>query len=111
MVIAINPKTGEILAMVSYPSYENNRFARLIPAYYYEQLSQDARNPLLNNAIAAEFAGSVFGFFTATGAYNENVVELDTVIQAPGQLLLCEKFNPNDTCTDSNTRPFVRLDL
>ena len=108
VVIAMNPKTGEILAMVSYPSYENNRFARLIPAYYYEQLSQDARNPLLNNAIAAEFPpGSVFKLSTATGAYNENVVELDTVIQAPGQLLLCEKFNPNDTCTDSNTRPFV----
>ena len=44
---------------------------------------------------------------TATGAYNENVVELDDIIQTPGQLLLCEKFNPNDTCTDSNTRPFV----
>ena len=28
VVIAMNPKTGEILAMVSYPSYENNRFAR-----------------------------------------------------------------------------------
>ncbi len=31
VVIAMNPKTGEILAMVSYPSYENNRFARFIP--------------------------------------------------------------------------------
>lgn len=108
VVIAMNPKTGEILAMVSYPSYENNRFARLIPAYYYEQLSQDPRNPLLNNAISAEFPpGSVFKLSTATGAYNENVVELDDIIQAPGQLLLCEKFNPNDPCSDSNTRPFV----
>ena len=61
VVIAMNPKTGEILAMVSYPSYENNRFARLIPSYYYEQLSQDPRKPLLNNAISAEFPpGSVF---------------------------------------------------
>jgi penicillin-binding protein 2 len=55
VVIAMNPKTGEILAMVSYPSYENNRFARFIPSYYYEQLSQDPRHPLLNNAISAEF--------------------------------------------------------
>ena len=108
VVIAMNPKTGEILAMVSYPSYENNRFARLIPSYYYEQLSQDPRHPLLNNAISAEFPpGSVFKLSTATGAFNEKVVDLNTIIQAPGQLLLCEKFNPNDPCTDSNTRPFV----
>ena len=65
--------------MVSYPSYENNRFARIIPAYYYEQLSQDPRNPLLNNAISAEFPpGSVFKLSTATGAINEGVVDLNT---------------------------------
>jgi penicillin-binding protein 2 len=108
VVIAMNPKNGEILAMVSYPSYENNRLARLIPAYYFEQLSQDPVRPLLNNAISAEFPpGSVFKLSTATGAYNEDVVELTDVIQAPGQLLLCEKFNPNEPCTDRNTRPFV----
>ena len=108
VVIAMNPKTGEVLAMVSYPTYENNRFARLIPAYYYEQLSQDPRHPLLNNAISAEFPpGSVFKLSTATGAYNESVVELSDIISAPGQLLLCEKFNPNDPCTARNTRPFV----
>jgi len=108
VVIAMNPKTGEILAMVSYPSYENNRFARIIPAYYYEQLSQDPRHPLLNNAISAEFPpGSVFKLSTATGAINEDIIELGEIIDAPGQLLLCEKFNPNDVCTDLNTRPFV----
>jgi penicillin-binding protein 2 len=108
VVIAMNPKTGEILAMVSYPSYENNRFARFIPAYYYEQLSQDPRHPLLNNAISAEFPpGSVFKLSTATGAFNEGVVTLDKIIDAPGKLELCEKFNPNDVCTEFNTRPFV----
>jgi penicillin-binding protein 2 len=108
VVIAMNPKTGEILAMVSYPTYENNRLARIIPAYYYEQLSQDPRKPLLNNAISAEFPpGSVFKLSTATGAYNENVVSLSKIISAPGRIFLCERFNPNDTCTDRNTRPFV----
>lgn len=108
VIIAMNPKTGEILAMVSYPNYENNRLSRIIPAYYYEQLSQDPRKPLLNNAISAEYPpGSTFKLSTATGAFNENVVELDTVVKTPGQLLLCERFNPNDICTDRNTRPFV----
>ena len=108
VIIAMNPKTGEILAMVSYPSYENNRLSRIIPAYYYEQLSQDPRKPLLNNAISAEYPpGSTFKLSTATGAFNEGVIDLDTIVQTPGQLLLCERFNPNDTCTDANTRPFV----
>lgn len=108
VIIAMNPKTGEILAMVSYPSFENNRFSRIIPAYYYEQLSQDPRKPLLNNAISAEYPpGSTFKLSTATGAFNEGVVDLGDIIQTPGQLLLCERFNPNDVCTDANTRPFV----
>jgi penicillin-binding protein 2 len=48
VVIALNPKTGEILAMVQYPTYENNRMARIIPAYYYNQLVEDPAHPLLN---------------------------------------------------------------
>ena len=108
VIIAMNPKTGEVLAMVSYPTYENNRMSRFIPAYYYDQLSQDPRRPLLNNAIQAEYPpGSVFKISTATGAINEGVVTLGQEIYAPGELLLCEKFSPNDPCTDSNTRPFV----
>ncbi len=105
VTIAMNPKTGEILAMVSYPSYENNRLARFIPAYYYQQLSEDPRHPLLNNAISSEYPpGSVFKLSTATGALNEGVVTVDQVIQAPGQLILTEKFSPNDP---GRERPFV----
>jgi penicillin-binding protein 2 len=105
VVIAMNPKTGEILAMVSYPSYENNRMSRFIPGYYYEQLSQDLRRPLLNNAISSEFPpGSVFKLSTATGALNEGVVTLDDIIEVPGQLVLTEKFSFNDP---GRERPFV----
>lgn len=108
VVIAMNPKTGEILAMVNYPTYENNRLARFIPGYYYEQLSQDPRRPLVNNAISAELApGSVFKLSTATGAYNEHVVGPSDIIRTPGKLELCERFSPNDPCTELNSRPFV----
>lgn len=105
VVIAMNPKTGEILAMVTFPTYENNRMARFIPGYYYQQLSQDPRRPLLNNAISSEYPpGSVFKLSTATGALNEGVVTLDKIIEAPGQLVLTEKFSPNDP---GRERPFV----
>jgi penicillin-binding protein 2 len=105
VVIALNPKTGEVLAMVSYPSYENNRMSRFIPGYYYQQLSQDPRRPLLNNAISSEFPpGSTFKLSTATGALNEGVVTLDKIIKAPGRLMLTETFTANEV---GRERPFV----
>lgn len=109
VVIAMNPKTGEVLAMVSYPTYENNRMARFIPGYYYEQLNQDPRKPLLNNAIQSEYPpGSVFKLVAANGALNEGVVTTSQVIQTPGLLELCEQFTPNQPCIPGqNVRPFV----
>ena len=109
VVIAMNPKTGEIMAMVSWPTYENNRMARLIPSYYYDQLSQDPRHPLLNNAIQSEYPpGSVFKLSAANGALNEGVVSgPNQVIYAPGKLELCEQFTPKEPCGPNNTRPFV----
>jgi penicillin-binding protein 2 len=97
VVIAINPKTGEILSMVSYPSYENNRMARVIPQYYYEQLSKDPRNPMMNHAVGDELpAGSVFKLVTAVGALNEGVVDTKMKIDAPPFITIEEKFSPNE---------------
>jgi penicillin-binding protein 2 len=82
--------------------------ARFIPGYYYDQLVEDPRRPLVNNAISAEFPpGSTFKLSTATGAFNEGVVGPEQIIETPGKLELCERFRPNDPCTDRNSRPFV----
>jgi len=97
VVIAMNPRTGEILAMAQYPTYENNRMARIIPAYYYNQLEQDPAHPLLNFAINTEYPpGSTFKISTATGALNEGVVTPTTVIDAPGMIGLKTTFSPTD---------------
>jgi penicillin-binding protein 2 len=105
VVIAMNPTTGEILAMVSWPSYENNRLARFIPAYYYEQLTADATKPLLNHAVGDNLpAGSVFKLTTAVGALNEGIVSPETVVETPGVLFIEEHFSANDP---GNQRRFV----
>jgi len=96
-VIAINPRTGEILSLVNYPTYENNRLARVIPAYYYQQLISDKRNPLLNLAVGAELpAGSVFKLVTATGGLNEGIVTPEEIIKTPGKITVTERFYAND---------------
>lgn len=117
VIIAMNPKTGEILAMVNYPTYENNRLARIIPAYYFEQLTRDVRDPLLNHAVGAELpAGSVFKITTAVGALNEGVVTPDQIIQTPGEIIINEKYTPNDPgferrFVDWNRAGFGQLDF
>lgn len=100
VVVAMNPKTGEILAMVSYPSYENNRFARQISEYYYQQLTEDPADPLLNKAISAEYPpGSVFKLPTAIGALNERVVPPEKKLLDPGSIFLEERALPNSPVT------------
>ncbi|MDR3577055.1 MAG: penicillin-binding protein 2 [Anaerolineaceae bacterium] len=97
VVIAIKPKTGEILAMVSYPTYENNRMAKVIPSYYYQQLLADPDHPLLNHAVSAEYPpGSVFKMGAAIGALNEGVVTPEKTIQDPGHITIANKYSPND---------------
>ncbi len=105
VVIAINPKTGEILSMVSYPNYENQRMTRFIPAYYYDQLIKDPTNPLLNHAVGDVLpAGSVFKLATALGGLNEGVITPEQIIETPPKLEVTEKYYANDP---GNSREFV----
>jgi penicillin-binding protein 2 len=100
VVIAMNPKTGQILALVSIPSYENNRMSREIPSYYYNQLNKDPLKPLFNHAISAEAApGSVFKLAPAIGALNEKVITPEQVIACPGSITVIQKYSANDPGT------------
>ena len=105
VVIAMDPRTGEILAMVSWPTFENNRMARFIPQYYFEQLSVDSTHPLVNNAVGAEIpVGSVFKLVTSVGALNEGVVTPDQIIQTPPKLIVTERFTEGEV---GRAREFV----
>lgn len=109
VVIAMNPKTGEILSLVSYPTFENNRMARLIPAYYYEQLQSDPYHPLFNHAISAEYSpGSVFKVATAIGALNEKVITPEKELFDPGKITILQKYSPNDPGTPRDYVDWVK---
>jgi penicillin-binding protein 2 len=67
--------TGEILAMVTYPSYDNNLFVGGISIADYSALLNDKANPLLNRAIAAQVpAGSTFKTIVATAALDAGAI-------------------------------------
>ncbi|NPA31799.1 MAG: penicillin-binding protein 2 [Chloroflexi bacterium] len=100
VAIALNPQTGEVLAMVSVPTYDNQRLARFIPYDYYKALEADEFKPLLNHAISAEHPpGSVFKLVTATAGLNEGVVRPGMIIETPGTIELTEKYFAGDRGT------------
>jgi len=74
VTIVMNPQTGEILAMVSLPAYDNNKFASGISAADYAIYLEDAAKPLRNHAIADIFPpGSTFKLVTGLAALEEHV--------------------------------------
>jgi penicillin-binding protein 2 len=74
-VIVMNPQTGEILAMVSLPAYDNNLFARGISQADYQELLNDPGKPLVNQAISEQYPpGSTYKLITGAGALQDDIV-------------------------------------
>jgi len=72
-VVALDPRTGEVLAMVSRPTPDPNDFAVRIQADVWKKLNDDPLHPLLNRAIQAQLApGSVFKIVTATAMLEDH---------------------------------------
>ena len=84
-VIAMDGRTGEILAMVSRPTFDPNDFAVRIPAAEWRSLNTDPRTPLLNRAIQAQLApGSVFKIVMATAMLESKALPEDFTAFCPG---------------------------
>jgi penicillin-binding protein 2 len=83
-IVAMNPHTGEILAMVSRPAFDPNEFAVHITRDEWNRLITDPGKPLLNKAIQAQLApGSVFKIIMATAGLQEGIAQ-DLVVNCGG---------------------------
>ncbi len=97
VTIAMNPKTGAILGLVSLPSFDNNVFAERIDIVAYQKLVDDERLPLINYAIGGLYPpGSTFKMVTALGALMEGIITPETTIVDAGPIYLPNQFFPND---------------
>jgi penicillin-binding protein 2 len=84
-LVALDPRTGEILAFVSRPAYDPNLFATRISAADYRSLMDDPRHPMLNRAIQSHFApGSVFKVFMAAAGLESGMLNPLRTIFCPG---------------------------
>jgi penicillin-binding protein 2 len=89
VLIAMNPQTGEVLAMVSLPTYDNNLFARGISTKAFQTLAKDPNLPLLNHATMAHYPpGSTYKLVTGSGALADGKVKATTLVPTKGFLTL-----------------------
>jgi len=89
VVIVMNPQTGEVLALVSLPTYDNNKFARGISNTDFNKLLNDPSKPLLNHATQEHFPpGSTYKLVTGTGGLADKKIGPHTPIATKGYLTL-----------------------
>ena len=83
--VVITNMSGEVIALVSYPSYDNNRLANSIDSKYYSWLQTDLTRPMWNSATQQKTVpGSTFKMVSATAALEENIVSTSSTLLCRG---------------------------
>ncbi len=107
VLIAMNPQTGEILAMVSTPTYDDNQFAQGISNAQFQALLNNPDKPLLNHAINLQFPeGSTYKLVGGTGALADKKLTTTTLVQTHAYI----QIGP-DKFWDWNKRGFGAINI
>lgn len=94
--VVVQQETGKILALVSYPGYDNNRLANQMDSAYYNRLLNDKALPLYNRATQQLTApGSTFKPITVIAGLQERVISPDSSVLCDG---VFDKVSPNLKC-------------
>lgn len=98
VALAMDPRNGAMLGLVSLPSYDNNIFSEgLGEEYQALEVEDDTRRPLYNYAIGGLYPpGSTFKLVSATAALAENVITPHTTLVDRGPIYLPNYFFPDD---------------
>jgi len=88
-VVALDPRTGEVLAVVSRPAFDPNKFAVRIKAKDWREIADNPDHPMLNRAIQAQQApGSTFKPFVALSALETGAIDNKFNVHCPGGITL-----------------------
>lgn len=96
-IVITDVKTGDVKAMVSYPSYDNNKMANQVDSdYFYNYLTQASSSPLLNRPTQQELApGSTFKVVSSVAGLEEGVISPSTTIYDHVKF---EQIHPSPSC-------------
>lgn len=88
-IVAMDPKTGDILALVSRPEYAPDRFARGVSKTYWRELMRDPNKPIYDRALRGRYPpGSTFKLITGIAALEEKVATVGEKVYCPGHYRL-----------------------
>ena len=95
-LVMTDPNSGEVLACVSYPGYDNNRLANTMDSAYYNKLVTDQSRPFYNNATQEKTApGSTYKPLSAIAGLTEGTISLETTAFCDG---VFKRVEPNIKC-------------
>lgn len=95
--VAIDPRNGGVLALVSLPSYDNNLFAKGISNDDYKNIVSDKNLPLFNRVVSGEYPpGSTIKPAIASAALSEGTITPSTIIDGLGGMLRIGNFHFGD---------------
>ena len=98
-VIALDPRNGNILALISLPTFDNNLFARGITQEEFDELNKDERNPQINRVINGLYpTGSTIKPLIASAALEEGIIEENTQLYCPLNLCLENIYSKEKEC-------------
>ena len=110
--IALNPKTGEVLAMVSLPSFDPNVLVKGSPSNLINQYLTNKDHPLFNRVISGlYFPGSVIKPLMALAALEEKIISPLKKIYDEGKIVITSPYNPNEKYIFNDWQPHGWVDM
>ena len=110
--VAMDPRTGAVLALVSYPSYDDNQFSGGISQTEYNAIINDPSQPLFDRAISANYpTGSTIKPFEASAALQEKIISPTKQINDIGYITVKSQYDPNVVYTFSGVEAHGWVDM
>lgn len=94
--VALNPNNGKVLALVSFPSFDNNKFIQGLSYDEYQKIEQNPSKPFLNRTIAGAYPpGSTIKPIIGAAAVKEKIISPNQTINCTGSITISNKYYPN----------------
>jgi len=110
--IAMDPRNGEVLALASFPNFDNNLFQKGADSNALQSVLTDKKQPLFNRAIAGRYlTGSTIKPFLASGALEEKIISPSKKIYCEGGIYIPNPYDPTkgQRFTDMHTHGWVDI--
>lgn len=100
VAVVLRVDNGQVLSMVSLPSYDNNLFSAGISQVDFDRLNTDPTLPMFDRAVGGAYPpGSTYKMVTASAALQENIVKPDTTVNCPGFIQVPTTWNEKTRTT------------